>query len=132
MSLWARPTMKIILLVLAGIAGIVGLFLLVMQFGGISTERYNSMTGEEMYARLCAHCHGPDGGGKTGATYRGKREFWNEAELLEYLKHPAAYQRKNPRLQGRFMPPLDSSMPLEARKRLVAHVLGMMDNLKNP
>ena len=124
--------MKIILLVLAGIVGIGGLFALAMQFGGVSTDAYKKMDGAQLYARLCVQCHGPDGGGRTGASYRGKRQHWDETKLLEYLRNPAAYQRKVTHLQGKYMPPLAGNMPMEARKRLVAHVLGIMDGLEAP
>ncbi len=126
---------KTILLVIAGIAGTVGLFVLAMQFGSPSSADYKAMSGAQLYSRLCAHCHGSSGmaSNGTGATYRGKREFWDEASMLAYLRDPKGFKKNNPRLnQNKHMPPISSQVPMEARKRLVAHVLGMMDNLKNP
>lgn len=123
---------KIIVLVLAGLVGIGGLFFLALQFGGISTAAYDKMTGEEIFTRICSQCHGVDGvitHGK-GETYTGKRQYWDEEKLLRYIKNPTAYQRKNSRLKGRYMPPVDGTMPLAARQRLAAHVLGLMDELE--
>lgn len=123
-----------ILIAVAVALGVGGLFWAVLKFSGGTGLRYDEMDGAAIYDRLCSQCHGPDGRavGRAGASYRGKREFWDEATLLEYLRNPAAYQRTNSRLKGRYMPPIDGTMPQDARLRLVRHVLGVMDGLEAP
>lgn len=103
----------------------------VLRFAGGGGLRYEEMDGAAIYRRLCSQCHGPDGRavGRAGASYRDKRQYWDEASLLEYLADPAAFQRKDSRLRGRYMPPIDGTMPADARLRLVRHVLGIMDGL---
>lgn len=109
-----------------------GMLLAVLRFAGGGGLRYEEMDGAAIYARLCSQCHGPDGRavGRAGASYRDKRQYWTEASLLEYLADPAAFQRKDARLRGRYMPPIDGTMPADARSRLVRHVLGVMDGLE--
>ena len=104
----------------------------VIRISGGPDLRYQDMDGAAIYNRLCTQCHGPDGRalGKAGASYRGKRQYWTEESLLEYVADPAAFQRRDPRLRGQYMPPIDGTMPAEARLRLVRHVLSLMDELE--
>lgn len=118
-----------LLVVLAGVGGFVGLAL---KFAGGTGLRYDELDGEAIFRRLCTQCHGPDGRavGRPGETFAGKRAHWDESKLLEYLRNPAAYQRKDGRLTGRYMPPIDGTMPDDARGRLVKHVLSLMEGLE--
>lgn len=103
-----------------------------LRFSGGAALRYQEMDGAAIYDRLCSQCHGSDGRavGRAGASYRGKRRYWNEKSLLEYLADPAAFQRKDSRLKGQYMPPIDGTMPVAARLRLARYVLGVMDGLE--
>ncbi|MEC8494234.1 MAG: cytochrome c [Planctomycetota bacterium] len=104
----------------------------VLRFSGGHSLRYEEMDGAAIYDRLCSQCHGPDGRavGRAGASYRDKRQYWTEESLLDYLADPAAFQRNDSRLRGRYMPPIDGTMPRDARLRLARHVLGVMDGLE--
>jgi mono/diheme cytochrome c family protein len=99
-----------------------------------SGSQYAEMSGAEIYRRLCAQCHGPEGRAMTGLanSYVGKRDLWTEETLLRWLDDPRGYKPNVPHLKSskRYMPPLSRSVPEEARKRLVAHVLGQMEALE--
>lgn len=99
------------------------------------TSKFDEMSGAEIFENLCATCHGPEGRAMTGVanSYVGKREFWTEEKLLQFVDNPQAYRRNMPHLmagQKRRMPPLSRSVSPEARRRLVAHVLGQMEVLE--
>ena len=100
--------------------------------GCSGSSLYDEMTGEQVYARLCAFCHGEDGRALkgTGESYLGKRKYWTEESLLEYIRNPAAYKKKAPHLKGTYMPPINGTISEEARQRLVGHVLELMDALE--
>ncbi len=102
-----------------------------LRFTGGPARGYQEMDGAAIYGRLCSQCHGPDGRAvaRPGASYRDKRKHWDEETLLEYLEDPAAFQKKSSRLRGQYMPPIDGTMPQDARLRLVRHVLCLMDGL---
>lgn len=89
---------------------------------------YTGMSGEEIFKVSCAQCHGLRGQGGSAPTYRAKRQYWDEEKLLEYIHNPAAYKKKAPHLTGRHMNPVDGTMPEDARRRLVEHVLELMDS----
>lgn len=95
---------------------------------------YDGKTGEEIYSRVCETCHGRDGKavGRDGGSYRAKRKHWSEETLLEYIDNPEVYKRqgKGSHLQGRYMVPVDKYMPDDARRRVVKHVLKLMDALE--
>ena len=96
---------------------------------------YESMSGEDIYRRLCETCHGPEGRAMTGVanSYAGKRKLWTEEKLLAFVDNPQGYRSKMPHLvtsSKLVMPPLSRSVPPEARKRLVEHVLQMMEALE--
>ena len=125
--------MKGSLLAVAAVAIVgIGTIWSVLRFAGGRSLHYQDMDGAAIYDRLCSQCHGPDGRavGGAGASYRGKRRFWTEESLLEYVADPAAFQRKDSRLKGQYMPPIDATMPAEARLRLVRYVLSVMDELE--
>lgn len=123
--------MKPLLIVGAVLLGLGAVFWVALEFAGPGGARYAAMDGAAIYERLCSRCHGDDGRGRggLGASYAGKRGFWDEASLLRYLRDPAAFQRKDARLGARYMPPVDGTMPQDARKRLVEHVFGLMEAL---
>ncbi|MDG1491225.1 MAG: c-type cytochrome [Planctomycetota bacterium] len=94
---------------------------------------YADRSGEEIYTRLCAHCHGDSGRALQGrgGTYLGKRKYWTRESLLEYLDDPQAYKRKAPHLsKSKYMPPINRNVPEAARLRVADHVLGLMDTLE--
>ena len=93
---------------------------------------YDEMSGAEVYKRLCSLCHGQEGRALTGtgASYLGKRQYWSEQTLLEYIDNPAAYKQKAPHLPGKYMPAISRTVSAEARQKLVAHVLELMDALE--
>ncbi|MEL6428451.1 MAG: c-type cytochrome [Planctomycetota bacterium] len=97
---------------------------------------YEGVDGETLYKRACLSCHGKDGRAMAGGapSYRGIRKDWDEEKLLGYIDNPQRYKRANrpPRLGKRYMPPVDRRMPEDARRRLIAHVLGLMDALEVP
>jgi len=110
---------------------VLALALLLGSCDGPST--YQDLSGERIYHRLCTQCHGEQGRALhgRGGTYLGKRKYWTQETLLEYLEDPQAYKRKAPHLSAsRYMPPLNPHVPAEARVRLVDHVLGLMDALE--
>ena len=87
------------------------------------------MSGEDIFKVSCAQCHGPRGEGTGSApTYRAKRRYWDEEKLLEYIRNPSAYKKKAPHLGNRHMNAVDGTMPDDARRRLVGHVLELMDS----
>ena len=97
---------------------------------------YESMSGEDIYRRLCATCHGPEGRAMTGVanSYAGKRKLWTKEKLLAFVDDPKGYRSKMPHLMTSsklVMPALSRSVPPEARKRLVEHVLLMMEALES-
>ena len=94
---------------------------------------YEALPGEQIYSRLCLHCHGEQGRALhgRGGSYLGKRRYWTRETLLEYLDDPQAYKRKAPHLSAsRYMPPLNRHVGPDARVRLADHVLGLMDALE--
>ena len=124
------------LLVMGGIFGLLaaitaGAF---MAMGGGGAVDYGSLTGAEVYGKLCSTCHGKRGTAPSGAanSYVRKRAFWDTESLLAYIANPPAVQKKMPHLarSKRAMTPIPRSVPQEARERLVAHVLQLMDDLK--
>lgn len=96
---------------------------------------YADRSGEEIYTRLCSHCHGDEGRALhgRGGTYLGKRKHWTRETLLEYLDDPQAYKRKAPHLTAsKYMPPISRHVPEDARLRVADHVLALMDALDRP
>lgn len=104
--------------------------------GGCGGSVYDTMSGEEVYRRLCAQCHGPRGRamGGVGNSFVEKRQYWTEETLAAYLADPKAYRKQVPHLAGstKIMPALNPNIPTATRDRLVEHVLGLMDDLAGP
>ncbi|QDV07445.1 hypothetical protein Poly30_29700 [Planctomycetes bacterium Poly30] len=119
----------ILLLLLSVIGGVVAMM---SQGGGAAA--YDSMSGQEIYAKLCQQCHGERGTAPRGLanSYARKREFWNEENLLAYIASPISVKKKMPHLRDskRVMPAISKSISVAARRKLVAHVLGLMDALE--
>lgn len=125
---------KTVLLVM-GLSLALGIYVVFSSmFGGTSAATYAALDGPEIYKRLCQQCHGERGTAPNGAgdTYARKREFWDEESLLRYIANPSAVKKTMPHMTGRrSMQPISRNVPIEARKRLVAHVLELMDDLKD-
>ena len=121
------------LLIMVGVLGAMA-FGVFIALGGAGFADYSTMTGAEVYQRLCASCHGSRGTAPTGAgnSYVRKRDYWTEESLLAYIANPRAVKAKMPHLRAskRVMNPIPRTVPTAARERLVAHVLQLMDALK--
>ena len=121
-------------LMTAGIFGILffvaaGAFKVMLGGGAVD---YGTLTGPELYGKLCQQCHHKRGIGGAGNSYAGKRDYWDKESLLEYIANPAKVKAKTPHLQKsrKSMPAIPRSVPTEARERLVLHVIQLMDSLK--
>jgi mono/diheme cytochrome c family protein len=105
-----------------------------MAMGAGGAVDYSSMTGAEVYGKLCSSCHGSRGTAPNGSgnSYVGKRGYWDEESLLAYIANPPAVKKKMPHLarSKRAMNPIPRSVPTAARERLVAHVIQLMDTLQ--
>jgi mono/diheme cytochrome c family protein len=130
------PRMKppvIIAGIVTMLAVIVGGVVMMLSQGGGSAA-YATMTGKELYGKLCMQCHGDRGTAIKGAgnSYRGKRQLWTETTLLAYIAQPAQVKAKTPHLRGsnKYMPGISPAVPFGARKKLVAHVISLMDALE--
>ncbi len=122
------------------IAGIV--LIIVISVGGImallgpagGAAAYDTMTGQQLYTKLCFQCHGAKGTGGSGggSSYAGKRDFWDEQSIIAYLANPQKYRNKQPHMKDskKFMPAISPSVPIAARKKIAQHVLGLMDKVK--
>ena len=118
-------------------AGILGVFLIVavgafkVILGG-GTADYASLTGAELYGKLCQQCHGRRGLGGAGNSYAGKRDYWDKESLLAYIANPPKVKRTMPHLRNskKAMPAIPLRVPQEARERLVIHIIEMMENLE--
>jgi mono/diheme cytochrome c family protein len=79
---------------------IVALFLLPWSCGGEASGRGDSNAGAALYASQgCGTCHGSEGAGTAfGPTLHGKKAFWTREKLALYLRDPAGYEAKDPRL----------------------------------
>lgn len=119
----------LVLLVVVG-----GVVMMLGQGGG--SAAYESMTGQELYGKLCEQCHGDRGTAPRGLanSYAGKRKYWDEESLLAYIAKPARVKAKMPHLSGskKYMPAISPAVPIAARRKLVAHVMGLMDALETP
>ncbi len=119
--------------------GILGLLLAItagafMAMGGGGAVDYSTMTGAEVYGKLCSQCHGGRGTAPNGSgnSYVGKRDYWDKESLLTYIADPRSVKKKMPHLarSKRAMNPIPRSVPTAARERLVDHVIQLMDALK--
>lgn len=116
--------------ILLGGASVSVLFL--MARSQVKNTDWTQVPAAEAYARLCLACHGPDGTAPTGVanTLKGKRRYWDEAKLVEYVANPIGYARAKSggRLGQRFMQPIPAHIPMETRARLARFVLeNLMD-----
>lgn len=119
--------------VLIFLLSVIGGVVMMMGQGG-GAAAYDTMSGPQIYAKLCQQCHGERGTAPRGLanSYARKRQYWDEDSLLAYIESPPRVKAKMPHLAGsnRVMPAISKSIPIEARKRLVAHVIGLMDALE--
>ena len=101
-----------------------------MGIGG--TVDYSTMTGPELYKKLCQQCHGKRGTGGAGNSYARKRDLWTQESLLEYIADPVKVKATMPHLRNtkKSMQGIPRSVPQAARERLALHVIQLMDNLK--
>ena len=122
------------LLIFAGILALLATtaFMALKAMGG--NVDYKSLDGEQLFGRLCAQCHGPRGTDPRGvaSSYVGKRDYWTKESLLTYIANPRRAKAKIPHMKGskKYMQPIAKSVPMEARERLVDHVLKLMNDLK--
>lgn len=104
------------------------LFLLALAACG-GNEQVPGGPGAALFHRLaCVSCHGPEGGGKPalGPAIREAGEHWDAESLKRYLRDPAGYAARDPRLGTRPMPAIPAATTEEELDRLVEHVLELM------
>jgi mono/diheme cytochrome c family protein len=110
-----------------------GVFLILAAIPACGEARGGaSAKGGEIYrSQACATCHGQEGAGTSfGPTLHGKKGFWTRAALVEYLKDPAAYSQKDPRLSAqakKFTLPMQrfDKLSPEDLEAVADHVLAM-------
>jgi cytochrome c2 len=108
-----------------------GCLLTLSAAASCSSEPAEPASGPELFANQCAMCHAADGaGGSLAPTLHGKTSHWTRATLIAYLKDPAGYAKKDPRLaaQGqKYSLPMTSfkTLPEWALERIADHVLAM-------
>jgi mono/diheme cytochrome c family protein len=98
--------------------------------GSKGDESATGNSGRDLFQTYCAACHGEDARGtmlNLGPSLEGVRQYWEEATLLEYIDNPKAFAAGNERLGKREMTAIASSVPMDARERLVEYALSLMD-----
>jgi mono/diheme cytochrome c family protein len=91
----------------------------------------NARGADVFKSQACSTCHGPDGAGTPfGPPLQGTKGFWTREKLVEYLKNPAAYTEKDPRLSAqakRFTLPMQrfDRLPAEDLAAVADYVLAI-------
>jgi cytochrome c2 len=114
--------------ILFGGASVGILFLLAKQ--DMARTDWANMSPEDSYVRLCATCHNVDGTAtnSTANTLKGKRRYWDEEKLVEYMENPIRYalSKSGGRLGRQTMTPIPSHVPLETRQKIAQYVLNVL------
>lgn len=93
------------------------IFLLLLAAAGLFAKV--PLDGKKLYQVHCAGCHGPDGGGGTGANLLGKLTNGSRPKMVQVIKHG---------IPGTAMPAASLTDP-EVNK-VVAHVLSLRAKAK--
>ncbi len=98
---------------------------------GDGASAAKSASGSQRFVSSCGLCHGMEGAGtQLGPTLQGKKKFWTKEKLVQYLKDPAPYTGKDPRLAEqakKYSIPMSrfDMLPADELNQIAEFVLGL-------